>query len=188
MNASVHFQGFPLLNLLSRNTSESLWRECGAQNVVPERCWEGWWMEQALMNSHKSLHTLLHSRKTPPHFSETRDLSELTECLVIISYYCYYLACSAYFGLGHRGFISLREISEESQGLILPRSSCAGDPGTAQLLSLSSSTAQALSPARDLPEIIDKNTSSYITILMCPCGGERAITLGWLTDLWGEAA
>lgn len=27
-------------------------------------------------------------------------------------------------------------------------------------------------------EIIDKNTSSYITILMCPCGAENAITLG----------
>lgn len=80
-----------------------------------------------------------------PHSSETQDLSVVFRTRSVYSLFC--LFCL--FGLGARGFISLKEVFEESQGLVLPRSSRAGDPGAAQLLSLSSSssTAHALSHA-----------------------------------------
>lgn len=179
MNASVHFQGFPLLNLLSRNTSESLWRECGAQNEVLARMMDGTGTDEL---------TQIFTHPSPLQENTTTLLwnTGFIRAHRVFSYYCYYLACSAYLDwvtevLFHSGR-SLKGARDWS----CPGELCRWPWHSPAPLLESSSTAHAVShacthPARDLPEIIDRNTSSYITILMCPCGGEHAITLGWLT-------
>lgn len=98
----------------------------------------------------------------------------------------FYFACSAYLDWSRDDFFPPKQVFEQSQTAIMRRSSPAGDPGPAHLLSLSrrinSPIAVSCMHSSRMwfySEIIDKNTSSYITILICPCsGGNCAPSLG----------
>lgn len=136
MSAFIHFQGFPLLNFLSRTTSESLWR-CTEPDT-----WEALarMIDGASTNRHQDE---LHANPSPSlpqvQFSKALKIflkrriyhlfSELTECLR------FYFACSAYLDWV-TDFILPKEVFEQSQVLIMHRSNHAGDPGTVHLLSL----------------------------------------------------
>lgn len=172
-NAFAHFQGFPLLNLLSRNRSESLWEVLG-------RMMDGTGTEELTQISthpspvQESTTTLLWK---PGFISCFQSL----QCLVILL-----LALLIWTG-SQRFFFAPGGLWGEA----------GADPGQEQLCRwpwgspapLLEQQQQQQSPrcvscmhsscTWSHSQIIDRNTSSYITMLMCPCAGENASsTLG----------
>jgi len=81
------------------------------------------------------LHAFPHSQfsKARPGFSEALDLSVVFRAHRVFKF-LFRLFCL--FGLGHRDFISPKQVFEQSHVLITRRGNLAGDPGTAHLLSL----------------------------------------------------
>lgn len=169
--------------LISKDSHYSIFSP-GTDLSLSERCWEGWWMEQALRNSHKSPHTLPQFRKAPPHPLKTRIYQLFSELAVL----SYSFACSAYLDWVPEVFLCSRRSLGGGRGW-----SWAGAAVQVTLGQPSSSPWAAAAAAAEptlclmhafilhvIPlRIIDRNTSSYITMLMCPCAGENASsTLG----------
>lgn len=177
MNAFAHFQGFPLLSPLSRNTSESLWRECGAQNVVLGRMMDGTGTDELTQIFTHPSPLLRQENTTTLLWNRIYQLfSELTKCLVIILLVMLIWIGSQRFYFTQGGL--WREAGTDPAQEQWPWNSPAPLPEQQQQHSPRFISCMHSSCMWSHSHIIDKNTSSYITILMCPCGAENAITLG----------
>lgn len=169
------FSPGPRLSLSGGNLVHRTWCPRGARKD------DGWCLyKQALMNSTEILYTPFPTPNSVKHYQTFLKhriyhlFSELTECLR------FYFVCSAYLDWVIKILFHLRRSLNSTKywsctGAIMQVTleQSISSPWTDIITSPGFVSCMHSSRMWFYSEIIDKNTSSYITILMCPCSGEN---------------